>query len=118
DDHEYQFRSVLVAVNHGRRVFGLRRQKRDARGNRGGASVAIHGDRLADAQLAKDRFWNEESNFHVFRRENLDDRVSGSNPLALAIESVEYQPLSRRRHLLLAEPPGGLRQRSAIRGHL
>jgi len=53
-------------------------------------------ERLTHAQLAHYWFRHEETNFNILGREQLHDGIAGCDPLALAIECVEDQPLPRR----------------------
>src|SRR6202034_392775 len=59
-------------------------------------------------------FGHKKTNLHVFWWQKLDNRISGCDPLALAIQRVEYQPAPRGGDGFLLQLPQGIRQRSTI----
>ena len=90
-DHEDEFGAALLAVNDGRRVFGLGRNEGDLAGN--GLVHAIHGD--ADGIAGMNRpdpgFLHEGADLDVFRRKQGDHRAAGGDPFARAIKRVKHK---------------------------
>ena len=80
-DHEHQPRALLAAVDHRRRVFGLRRDEADGgRSCRRAQPSQADLHRLADRDPSDLRLRHEEADLHVRRRQQLHDRLARRPP--------------------------------------
>ena len=70
-------------------------------GDGSGAAIAMHADVLAELQATNGGFGHEETNFDVFRRQELNERASGGDPFARTIERIEDEAVARRDDSLL-----------------
>jgi len=96
-DHEDELGAVLAVVEHGRRVFGRRREVADAGLERGGRPVMATRTVAPALEGGELGFGNEEADLDVFGREQGDDGVTGSDEFALAVERVVDESGARGR---------------------